>query len=208
MTERLFLFDTTLRDGQQTQGVQFSTAEKRQIALALDELGLDYIEGGWPGANPTDSDFFAAAPATRATMTAFGMTQRVGRSAANDDVLAAVLDAGTPAVCLVGKTHEFHVTHGPGGYAGGEPSRRSQTSVAHVVGAAARRCSMPSISSTATAPTPAMPWPVCGRRCGPGRAGSSCATPTAAPCPPTVGRITAEVIAAGIPGDATWHPLP
>jgi len=108
--ERLFLFDTTLRDGQQTQGVQFSTAEKRQIAAALDGLGVDYIEGGWPGANPTDSDFFAQAPRTRATMTAFGMTKRVGRSAQNDDVLAAVLDAATPAVCLVGKAHDFHVT--------------------------------------------------------------------------------------------------
>ncbi len=110
MKERLYLFDTTLRDGQQTQGVQFSTAEKIQIAAALDGLGVDYIEGGWPGANPTDSEFFANTPKTRATMTAFGMTKRVGRSAENDDVLAAVLDAGTPAVCLVGKTHEFHVT--------------------------------------------------------------------------------------------------
>ena len=110
MTERLYLFDTTLRDGQQTQGVQFSTAEKRQIALALDALGVDYIEGGWPGSNPTDSEFFAAPPKTRATMTAFGMTKRVGRSAQNDDVLAAVLNANTPAVCLVGKSHEFHVT--------------------------------------------------------------------------------------------------
>ena len=71
---------------------------------------MDYIEGGWPGANPTDSEFFANRPQTRATMTAFGMTKRVGRSAENDDVLAAVLDANTPAVCLVGKTHEFHVT--------------------------------------------------------------------------------------------------
>ena len=108
--EPLSLFDTTLRDGQQTQGVQFSTLEKRQIALALDALGVDYIEGGWPGANPTDSEFFANPPNTRATMTAFGMTKRVGRSADNDDVLAAVLDAQTPAVCLVGKTHDFHVT--------------------------------------------------------------------------------------------------
>ena len=110
MKERLYLFDTTLRDGQQTQGVQFSTAEKLRIAKALDDLGLDYIEGGWPGANPTDSEFFANPPATRATMTAFGMTKRVGRSAENDDVLAAVLNAKTPAVCLVGKCHEFHVT--------------------------------------------------------------------------------------------------
>ncbi len=107
--ERLYLFDTTLRDGQQTQGVQFSTAEKRQIAAMLDALGVDYIEGGWPGANPTDSEFFASVAQTRATMTAFGMTKRIGRSAGNDDVLAAVLNAGTPAVCLVGKTHEFQV---------------------------------------------------------------------------------------------------
>ena len=107
--ERLCLYDTTLRDGQQTQGVQFSTPEKTRIAEALDALGLDYIEGGWPGANPTDSEFFAAAPETRATFTAFGMTKRAGRSAANDEVLAGVLNAGTPAVCLVGKTHDFHV---------------------------------------------------------------------------------------------------
>ncbi|MGL4320469.1 MAG: citramalate synthase, partial [Paracoccaceae bacterium] len=110
MRERLYLFDTTLRDGQQTQGVQFSLSDKMQIAQALDALGVDYIEGGWPGANPTDSDFFAARPQTRATFTAFGMTKRAGRSAENDDVLAAVLDAGTPAVCLVGKSHDFHVT--------------------------------------------------------------------------------------------------
>jgi 2-isopropylmalate synthase len=110
MRERLYLYDTTLRDGQQTQGVQFSTAEKRQIAVALDALGIDHIEGGWPGANPTDSEFFLALPETRAVMTAFGMTKRAGRSAANDDVLAAVLNAGTEAVCLVGKTHDFHVT--------------------------------------------------------------------------------------------------
>ncbi len=112
--QRLYLYDTTLRDGQQTQGVQFSAAEKAEIARMLDALGVDYIEGGWPGANPTDSDFFADAPATRATMTAFGMTKRAGRSAANDDVLAAVLDAGTRAVCLVGKTHDYHVTEALG----------------------------------------------------------------------------------------------
>jgi 2-isopropylmalate synthase len=107
---RLTLYDTTLRDGQQTQGVQFSTTEKQAIAAMLDTLGVDYIEGGWPGANPTDNEFFANCPQTRATVTAFGMTKRAGRSAANDDVLAAVLNAGTQAVCLVGKTHDFHVT--------------------------------------------------------------------------------------------------
>jgi 2-isopropylmalate synthase len=109
MKQRLSLYDTTLRDGQQTQGVQFSTAEKQQIAAMLDELGVDYIEGGWPGANPTDSAFFEDAPKTRATLTAFGMTKRAGRSAENDDVLAAVMNAGTGAVCLVGKSHVYHV---------------------------------------------------------------------------------------------------
>ena len=110
MKDRLYLFDTTLRDGAQTQGVQFSAKEKHQIAAVLDGLGIDYIEGGWPGANPTDTAFFAEPPKTRATFTAFGMTKRTGRSAENDDVLAAVMNAGTAAVCLVGKAHDFHVT--------------------------------------------------------------------------------------------------
>lgn len=107
--ERLYIYDTTLRDGAQTQGVHFSTQEKQQIAAELDELGVDYIEGGWPGANPTDNEFFASRPQTKAKFTAFGMTKRTGRSVANDDVLSAVINAGTTAVCLVGKTHDFHV---------------------------------------------------------------------------------------------------
>lgn len=108
--ERLWLFDTTLRDGQQAQGVDFSVPDKIKIARALDELGIDYVEGGWPGANPTDSDFFAQAPTlAHARFLAFGMTKRAGRSAANDDVLAEVVNAGTRAVCLVGKAHDFHV---------------------------------------------------------------------------------------------------
>ena len=113
--ERLYLFDTTLRDGQQTQGVDFSADDKRRIAGALDELGLDYIEGGWPGSNPTDTEFFGSAPKLNtSTFTAFGMTKRAGRSVENDDVLAAVMDAETPAVCLVGKSHDFHVTEALG----------------------------------------------------------------------------------------------
>ncbi|WP_134679290.1 citramalate synthase [Paracoccus ravus] len=132
MTERLFLYDTTLRDGQQTQGVQFSASEKTEIAQMLDQLGVDYIEGGWPGANPTDSDFFAAAPMTRATMTAFGMTKRAGRSAENDDVLAAVMNAGTGAVCLVGKTHPFHVREALG-ITLDENLENIRASVAHLV---------------------------------------------------------------------------
>ena len=108
--ERLYIFDTTLRDGAQTQGVDFSVEDKRQIALALDNLGVDYIEGGWPGANPTDSAFFAEPPRLeKARFTAFGMTKRAGRSAANDPSLAPVLDAPVDAICLVGKTSAYQV---------------------------------------------------------------------------------------------------
>ena len=108
--ERLYIFDTTLRDGAQTQGVDFSAEDKRQIALALDQLGVDYIEGGWPGANPTDTAFFAERPPLgRARFTAFGMTKRAGRSAANDPSLAQVLDADADAICLVGKTSAYQV---------------------------------------------------------------------------------------------------
>ena len=132
MAEKLYLYDTTLRDGQQTQGVQFSTAEKLRIAEALDDLGVDYIEGGWPGANPTDSAFFDEVGATRAVMTAFGMTKRAGRPAENDDVLAAVLNAGTQAVCLVGKTHDYHVTAALG-IELAENVENIRASVAHIV---------------------------------------------------------------------------
>ncbi|GLQ07029.1 citramalate synthase [Sneathiella chinensis] len=108
--ERLYLFDTTLRDGAQTQGVDFSVEDKTIIAEALDALGIDYVEGGWPGANPGDTAFFAAPPKLKhATFTAFGMTRRPGRSASNDTGLKAVLDAETPAVCLVGKSWDYQV---------------------------------------------------------------------------------------------------
>lgn len=130
--ERLYLYDTTLRDGQQTQGVQFSTAEKQQIAEALDGLGIDYIEGGWPGANPTDSEFFESPPKTKAVLTAFGMTKRAGMSAENDDVLSAVLNAQTPAVCLVGKSHDFHVETALG-ITLAENIENIEKSVAHIV---------------------------------------------------------------------------
>ena len=107
---RIFLFDTTLRDGAQTQGVDFSVEDKRQIALALDAFGLDYIEGGWPGANPTDTAFFAQElPLKHARRVAFGMTKRAGRSAGNDPGLASVLDAKAAACCLVGKSWDYHV---------------------------------------------------------------------------------------------------
>ena len=109
--ERIWLFDTTLRDGCQARGIDFSVADKVAIARALDEMGIDYIEGGWPGANPTDNAFFESFPERRhARSVAFGMTRRGGRSASNDPGLNAVLDAETDASCLVGKTWDFHVT--------------------------------------------------------------------------------------------------
>ena len=108
--EKIWLFDTTLRDGGQTRGVDFSRADKIAIAKALDDFGVDYIEAGWPGANPTDDAFFAAPPKMRqAKLVAFGMTRRGGRSAANDPGLNAVIDAEVDAACLVGKTWDFHV---------------------------------------------------------------------------------------------------
>ncbi|HUB98012.1 MAG TPA: citramalate synthase [Stellaceae bacterium] len=108
--ERIYLYDTTLRDGAQTQGVDFGVPDKIAIARELDLLGIDYVEGGWPGANPTDDAFFAKAPSLKhARLAAFGMTRRSGRSAANDPGLAAVLGAGAKAATLVGKTWDFHV---------------------------------------------------------------------------------------------------
>lgn len=107
---RVYLFDTTLRDGAQTQGVDFSVADKTAIAIELDRIGIDYIEGGWPGANPTDDRFFAAPPTfNQAKFVAFGMTRRAGRSAANDPGLNAILSTAARTVCMVGKTWDFHV---------------------------------------------------------------------------------------------------
>ena len=109
--DRLYFYDTTLRDGAQTQGVDFNPADKELIACELDSIGIDYIEGGWPGANPTDDAFFANPPKlSRATLSVFGMTRRAGRSAANDPGLTALIQAKTDAVCLFGKTWDFHVT--------------------------------------------------------------------------------------------------
>ena len=108
--ERLSLYDTTLRDGAQTHGVDFSVEDKWLIARQLDVLGLDYIEAGYPGANPTDTRLFAEArPLGNARLTAFGMTKRPGRSISNDPGFQALLAAKAEAICLVAKTWDFHV---------------------------------------------------------------------------------------------------
>ena len=110
MKRRLYIFDTTLRDGQQTAGVDFSVEDKIRISQALDAIGVDYVEGGYPGANPTDTQFFAQAPHLKqAKMTAFGMTKRAGRSADNDPGFKEIIDAQAQAICLVAKSWDYHV---------------------------------------------------------------------------------------------------
>ncbi|UMA66155.1 citramalate synthase [Roseivivax marinus] len=200
MPERLYLYDTTLRDGQQTQGVQFSVAEKVKIAKALDRLGIDHIEGGWPGANPTDSAFFEEAPETRATLTAFGMTKRAGRSAENDDVLAGVLNARTPAVCLVGKTHDFHVETALG-IALDENVENIRASVAHCVaqGREALFDAEHFFDGYLANPGYALDCLRAARDAG-ARWIVLCDT-NGGTMPTEIGRIVSEVIAAGLPGD-------
>jgi 2-isopropylmalate synthase len=108
--EKLTLFDTTLRDGPQMAGVDFSLADKRHIAALLDGLGIDYIEGGYPGANPLDTEFFSARPKLKtARFAAFGITKRAGRSAANDPGLASLLKADADVIAFVAKAWDYHV---------------------------------------------------------------------------------------------------
>ena len=107
--ERIHLFDTTLRDGQQTPGIDFSVEDKIAIAALLDEFGMDYVEGGYPGANPTDTEFFSKKRTRNARFVAFGMTKRAGVSASNDPGLTALLQAESDAICLVAKSWDYHV---------------------------------------------------------------------------------------------------
>jgi 2-isopropylmalate synthase len=107
--ERIYLFDTTLRDGQQTPGVDFSLEDKLVVMGLLDQLGVDYIEGGYPGGNPTDTALFSTERKTKATFTAFGMTKRAGRSVSNDPGLQQLLTAKAGALCFVAKSWDYHV---------------------------------------------------------------------------------------------------
>ncbi|WP_036539953.1 citramalate synthase [Nitratireductor aquibiodomus] len=107
--ERIYLFDTTLRDGQQTPGVDFSVEDKIAVAKLLDEFGFDYVEGGYPGANPTDTAFFSKKRTGKAAFVAFGMTKRAGVSASNDPGLAALLQSASDAICFVAKSWDYHV---------------------------------------------------------------------------------------------------
>ncbi len=109
---RIYLYDSTLRDGAQTSTVNFSIRDKKEIAIMLDRLGIDYIEGGWPGANPTDDEFFNNLPKLEnSSFTAFGMTKKPGGSVSNDPGLNALVNADTKSVCIVGKSWDFHLTN-------------------------------------------------------------------------------------------------
>ncbi len=109
---KLELYDTTLRDGAQMEGMSLSVEDKLKITRKLDDLGVHYIEGGWPGSNPKDAEFFVRAQSLNlqhARLAAFGSTRKAGGDAATDANLRALLDARTPVVTLVGKTHDLHV---------------------------------------------------------------------------------------------------
>ena len=107
--EKIYIFDTTLRDGAQTEGVDFSLDDKTKIAVSLSEIGVDFIEGGWPGANQTDTNFFENPPKIFSNLVAFGMTKRSGRSCENDPGLSSIINAKANHVCVVGKTWDYHV---------------------------------------------------------------------------------------------------
>ena len=108
--DKIYIFDTTLRDGAQTEGVDFSVEDKNKIAKILSNIGVDYIEGGWPGANPIDNEFFDKSPNLgKSKFTAFGMTKKNGVSADNDPNLSPLINANCKTVCVVGKTWDFHV---------------------------------------------------------------------------------------------------
>jgi len=110
---RVELYDTTLRDGAQGTGFSYSIEDRLRILHKLDQLGVPYVEGGWPGANPRDTEFFKLATKEQlhqATLTAFGMTRKAGERAEDSGVLRDLLDAGTEVVCIVGKSWDLHVT--------------------------------------------------------------------------------------------------
>src|SRR5574341_448850 len=114
MASPVELYDTPPRDGTQMEGIALSVEDKLKIARQLDELGVHYIEGGWPGSNPKDVEFFQRARdlnLRQAKLAAFGSTRRVGGSAEGDPNLQALVAAGTPVVTIVGKAHDRHVTH-------------------------------------------------------------------------------------------------
>ena len=110
---KIQIYDTTLRDGSQLEGISLTVEDKLRIAEQLDYLGVDFIEGGWPGANPKDEEFFRRAATElkleTSTLVAFGSTRRVKGKVDDDPTLRNLVEAGTSAVCIVGKAWDYHV---------------------------------------------------------------------------------------------------
>ena len=136
------VFDTTLRDGSQQEGLNLSVSDKLSIAALLDELGVGFIEGGWPGANPGDTAFFTAMAdgAVRlrhATLVAFGFTRRVGVRAADDPLTAALRDSRAPVACIVAKSHDQHVERAPADHPGRKPGHGRRHGRSSAVGGSA-----------------------------------------------------------------------
>ena len=205
---RLHLFDTTLRDGQQTPGIDFSVEDKIAIASMLDEFGIDYVEGGYPGANPTDTAFFAQRRTSSAKFVAFGMTKRVGVSASNDPGLAALLQAKSDAICFVAKSWDYHVRARARLHQRGEPRRHPRLGRGARSRPARRRWSTASISSTATRPTRTMRSPAPSTAFDAGARWVVLCDTNGGTQPSEIRAIVEAVIASGIPGEQSRHPRP
>jgi 2-isopropylmalate synthase len=176
----VLLYDTTLRDGCQAEDISFTLEDKLRIAEKLAELGIDYIEGGYPGSNPRDADFFKRVKALKlknVKIASFGTTRKPGAKPSQDLNLKVLLDADTPAVTLVGKTWDLHVR---------DDLRISQKANLEVIGD-----SIAFISSMAFAPIPTMRSPASKRRKKAAPTGSCSATPTAGACPAIFARRSA-----------------
>ena len=163
LPDAIDIYDTTLRDGSQQEGISLTVDDKLHVAEQLDHLGVAYIEGGWPGANPKDEEFFARAAKElqleTATLVAFGSTCRAGAKASGDETLRHLVEAGTEVVCIVAKASDLHVTEALRTTLD-EAIAMAADSVAYLRSAGpAASFSTPSTSSTATGAMPASPSP-------------------------------------------------
>lgn len=185
-TNKLWILDSTLRDGAQGENISFSVQDKLRIVSALDQLGIDYIEAGNPASNPKDLEFFErvrALPLRHARLAAFGSTRRKDERAEDSEGLRALLQANTPAVCIFGKSWDFHVTHILHTTLE-ENLRMIEQSVAFLSRQTAGRSSLTrSTFSTAMPGTPRTRWRRWTRHSGEERTVSACVRQTAAPSP-------------------------